>query len=66
MRTRSSVDLASYTEKAAADTTGESSRGDGTSSNHDRESTKLNQIIQVLCAGYDEILMDNKLLTDLW
>lgn len=45
-RTRSSVDLASYTERALAETGQESSR-DSAAGSQDREATKLNQIIQV-------------------
>ncbi|KAF7191276.1 Autophagy-related protein [Pseudocercospora fuligena] len=45
-RTRSSVDLASYTEKTAADNTSDSTRAEGPSGSLDRETTKLNQIIQ--------------------
>ena len=45
-RTRSSVDLASYTEKGLAETSQESSR-ETASGSQDREATKLNQIIQV-------------------
>jgi len=42
-RTRSSVDLASYTERAAAEISTETSRQ---TTSEDREATKLNQIIQ--------------------
>ncbi|EME49157.1 hypothetical protein DOTSEDRAFT_49472 [Dothistroma septosporum NZE10] len=45
-RTRSSVDLASYTERANAEATAETSRHPAASSGEDREATKLNQIIQ--------------------
>lgn len=45
-RTRSSVDLASYTERALAEAGQESSRETAPGS-QDREATKLNQIIQV-------------------
>lgn len=45
-RTRSSVDLASYTERGVAETTAESS-SEAPPNSQDRDTTKLNQIIQV-------------------
>ena len=46
-RNRSSVDLASYTERGVGEQTPEITRQDGPSSGQDREAAKLNQIIQV-------------------
>ncbi|KAK3686483.1 autophagy protein 13 [Vermiconidia calcicola] len=47
VRTRSSVDLASYTERAGGEAAGTAARNDSTAGgSQDRENTKLNQIVQ--------------------
>ena len=46
-RTRSSVDLASYTERAGGEAAGMARNESAAAGSQDRENTKLNQIIQV-------------------